>query len=99
MAQTGLPVTTLALRDLEIDGPAVVKLDVEGAEIAAVEGLGDMDAMLVYEDFPRQGMKVTRYLLERGWKLFTDTFRPIRSVEQVSADLGRGVPRNLVATR
>lgn len=98
----GGPVTrvrTLALSDLDIREPALVKLDVEGAEIAAIEGLGDIDAILVYEDFPRQGMKTTQYLLEQGWKLFTDGMVAVTSVEQVSADLGRGVPRNLIAMR
>lgn len=99
VSENGIPVPRLALRDLEIRGPALVKLDIEGAEIPAIEGLGDMDAILVYEDFPRGGMKVTRYLLERGWNLFTSTMQPISSIEQVSADLGKGVPLNLVAIR
>lgn len=99
VAEIGIPVPTVALRDLRVEGPALVKLDIEGAEIPAIEGLGDLDATLVYEDFPRQGMKVTRHLLERGWKLFTDELKPIASVEQVSADRGPGVPLNLVATR
>jgi FkbM family methyltransferase len=92
-------VRTLALRDLDLTDPALVKLDIEGAEIAAIEGLGGIDATLVYEDFPRQGMKVTRYLLKRGWRLFTDRLEPISSVEEVAADLGPGVPRNLIAMR
>jgi FkbM family methyltransferase len=92
-------VETLALSDVKVSEPAVVKLDVEGAEIPAIEGLGEMDAILVYEDFPRQGMKVTRYLLAKGWKLFSQTMEPVTSVEQVSADLGRGIPHNLIASR
>ena len=99
IAACGVPVQTLALRDLGVDAPALVKLDVEGSEIPAIEGLGDMDAILAYEDFPRQGMKVTRYLLDRGWKIFSDSLEPITSAESVSADLGKGIPRNLVAAR
>jgi FkbM family methyltransferase len=99
VSQSGLPVQTIALRDIETGGPALVKLDIEGKEIAAIEGLGDLDCILVYEDFPRQVMRVTRYLLEQGWRLFTDRMEPITSVEQVSADLGKGHPRNLVASR
>jgi FkbM family methyltransferase len=96
---SGIPVPKIALCDLGVSGPALVKLDVEGAEIPAIEGLGDMDAILVYEDFPRLGMKVTKHLLAHGWKLFTDTMESVTSVEQVGADLGRNVPRNLVAMR
>lgn len=95
----GVPVQTLALADLGIDGAALVKLDVEGSEIRAIEGLGEMRAILVYEDFPRQGMKVTRHLLDRGWKIFNDRMEAIESVEAVSADLGKGIPRNLIAAR
>jgi hypothetical protein len=76
-----------------------VKLDIEGAKIPAIEGMGEMDATLVYEDFPRQGMKVTRYLIGRGWRLFDDRMEPIARVEDVARDLGPGVPRNLVAMR
>jgi FkbM family methyltransferase len=98
-AEGGIPVPTIALRDIEIGGPALVKIDVEGKEIDAIEGLGDLDCIVVYEDFPRQGMKVTRYLLDKGWKLFTDRLEPITAVEQVSADLGKGGHLNLVAMR
>jgi FkbM family methyltransferase len=97
--EAGIAVPTLALRDLDPDGPALVKLDIEGAEIAAIEGLGDLDCILVYEDFPRQGMKVTRHLLDNDWRIFDDRMNPVTSADQVSADLGRGVPRNLVAMR
>lgn len=95
---SGIPVETLAIADLDINRPAVVKLDVEGAEIAAIEGLGDVDVILIYEDFPRRGMKVTSFLLERQWKLFNGQ-EAVQSVEQVSRDLGKGVPLNLIAMR
>jgi FkbM family methyltransferase len=97
--EAGVAVPTLALRDLRLDGPALVKLDVEGAEIRAIKGMGNMDCTLVYEDFPRQGMKVTRHLLGHGWRLFDDRMESITSVDQVSADMGPGVPHNLVAMR
>lgn len=97
-AQT-ITVETIALKDLNVTSPALVKLDVEGAEIDALQGLGDMDAIVVYEDFPRQGMKTTRYLLDRGWKLSNDQGESISNVEQVSHDLGKGVPHNLIAMR
>jgi hypothetical protein len=41
---SGVQVQTLALKDLRVDAPALVKLDIEGSEIPAIEGLGDMDA-------------------------------------------------------
>jgi hypothetical protein len=44
-------------------------------------------------------MKVTRYLLDRGWNVFSDAMEPITSIEMVSADLGKGIPRNLIAAR
>lgn len=99
VGSTGDPVPTIALGDLGIEEPVVVKLDVEGAEISAIEGLGGLDATLVYEDFPRQGMTVTRYLLGRDWKLFTDALEPVSSVDEVAGDLGPGIPRNLIARR
>lgn len=67
---TPYPVRSLALKDLEIDGPALVKLDVEGAEIPAIEGAAGMDAIFVVEDFPTRGARVMHYLLERDFKLF-----------------------------
>lgn len=48
----GKPVTTLALSDLHIACPTVIKLYIEGAEIAAIQGAEGMDAMFVYEDWP-----------------------------------------------
>jgi FkbM family methyltransferase len=96
---SGIPVPKIALRDLEVEGPVLVKLDIEGAEIPAIEGLGNRDAILVYEDFPRLRMKVTRYLLDSGWRVFTDRMEAVTCVEQVSASVGKKVPRNLVAMR
>lgn len=99
VGEGGIPVPKIALKDLHVEGPVLIKLDIEGAEIPAIEGLGDLDAILVYEDFPRLGMKVTRYLLERGWRLFTDAMEPVLTVDQVSATIGKRVPRNLIAMR
>jgi FkbM family methyltransferase len=65
----GEPVKTVALRDLGIVGPVLVKLDVEGAEIEAIKGAEGMEAIFVYEDWPRSGMLVTDYLLEHGFEV------------------------------
>lgn len=63
----GQPVPSLALADLDIIGPCLVKLDIEGVEIPAIEGAAGLDAIFVYEDWPRSGMPVTHWLLERGY--------------------------------
>lgn len=70
ISESGSSVQSLALRDLDVAGPCVIKLDVEGAEIAAIEGSSGMDAVFVYEDWPRSGMPVTEYLLGRGFGVF-----------------------------
>lgn len=70
LGKNGKPVKTIALNDLQIDRRALVKLDVEGAEIEAIKGAGNMDAMFVYEDWPRSGMPVTQYLLQNGYALY-----------------------------
>jgi len=69
IGQTGKPVRTLALKDLDVSGPVLVKLDIEGAEIPAIEGAVGMDAVFVYEDWPRSGMPVTKYLLDKGYSV------------------------------
>ena len=45
IGESGKPVQSIALKDLDVDGPAVIKLDVEGAEIPAIEGAEGMDAV------------------------------------------------------
>ena len=73
----GVPVHTTSLDSLvtpdEADGRmVVVKLDVEGSEIAAIAGarrLSAGDILFVYEDFPRSGFPVTAYLLDNGYRL------------------------------
>jgi FkbM family methyltransferase len=77
LGATGKPVETIALSDLKIEGPTLIKLDIEGVEIPAIEGAIGMDALFVYEDWPRSGMPVTRYLLERGYSVFGFDFTPI----------------------
>jgi FkbM family methyltransferase len=49
LGATGREVRTIALADLGISGPALVKLDVEGSEVAAIQGAGTLDAIYVYE--------------------------------------------------
>jgi FkbM family methyltransferase len=97
----GEPVRTLALRDLGVSGPVLVKLDVEGAEIPAIEGARGMDAIFVYEDWPRAGMAVTRHLLENGYSVSgfdgTPIENPADAIEFNRRTTQRYGPSNLVA--
>lgn len=103
LGKTGKPVRTIALADLGISGPALVKLDVEGSEVAAIEGAGSLDAVYVYEDWPRSGMPVTRWLLEEGFKVSGFDLTPIRDLSDAFAFNRRTTqsygPSNLIAMR
>lgn len=89
---------------------AVVKLDVEGSEIAGIRGaLGveAVDLLFVYEDWPRSGMTVSKYLLDEGFPIIGvepgGETRRLQSLEEV-LDFNRRTssgygPSNLVATR
>jgi FkbM family methyltransferase len=71
----GMPVTSLSIADavsqVPKDREIVAKLDVEGAEIAALDGARAVENIIfVYEDFARRDMVVTRYLLEREMAVY-----------------------------
>src|SRR5262249_45406239 len=55
-------------------GPVIVKLDVEGAEVAALHGgrkLLEIDALLLYEDHGKDPeSRVSAAVLELGWTVF-----------------------------
>lgn len=106
----GVPVTSITIADmlagLPADREVVAKLDVEGAEIPAIEGAGALDnIILVYEDFAKHGMNVTGYILQRGLVVFgvspSGDYRRIENVAEALAfdsDTAlRGGPSNLVA--
>lgn len=106
----GLPVTSVALADLVRDIPPgqeiVAKLDVEGAEIAAIEGAdGRAGIIFVYEDFAQHRMPVTRHLLDRGMAVFgvapDGRCGRLASADEAvafnAATAGRRAPSNLVA--
>ena len=102
---TGLskPTISLALADLDVTEPVLIKLDVEGAEVAAIKGAAGMDAIFVYEDWPRSGMPVTRYALEMGYSVVGFDMKPIRSHAE-AFEFNRRTretygPSNLVAMR
>lgn len=77
----GTPVQTISIASLltsrlkNADGQrqlAIVKLDVEGSEIAAVKGahgVDDVDLLFVYEDWPRSGLTVSEFLLSEGYSI------------------------------
>ena len=86
-------VTTLALDDLGITGMALVKLDVEGAEVDAVRGASKLlegDTLLCYEDHGADPTCApTRLVLDQGLFVFWSTpngrILQIRRVETVRA--------------
>jgi FkbM family methyltransferase len=69
----------------------IVKLDVEGAEIEALEGLGPLltaISLLVYEDHGSDPTcRVTRAIMRKGFSVFRNHgpggFREIRTIEEV----------------
>lgn len=75
VGQIGEQVETVSLDDLlreySVEGPIVVKLDVEGAEVevlAPAKCLDACDLLLIYEDHGHdQSDSVTRHLLNRGY--------------------------------
>lgn len=91
---SGIPVTSIAIRDIVTrftpGEEFVAKLDVEGAETAAISGAtGIENIIFVYEDFPKHGMPVTRNVLERDMAVFavapSGHSRRIGSVEEAAA--------------
>jgi FkbM family methyltransferase len=103
LGSDGKPVKTLALADLRADRPAIVKLDVEGAEIEAIKGAGNLDATFVYEDWPKSGMPVTDYLLRNGYALYGFDMTRIHAHDEAFTFNSRTRdtygPSNFLATR
>jgi FkbM family methyltransferase len=107
----GVPVESISLDDLlrclSPDEEAIAKLDIEGAEIAALKSAGSLEkAIVVYEDFAKHGMPVTQYVLGRGLAVFGVTaagaHRRIESVDDAvrfNAEnaVCPGAPSNLIA--
>jgi FkbM family methyltransferase len=103
LAEKGKPVQSIALADLNLSEPVVVKLDIEGAEIPAIQGAGNMDAVFVYEDWPKSGMPVTDWLLEEGYSVSGFDMSPIRTLAD-AFDFNKRTtdvygPSNLIAMR
>lgn len=62
----------LVPRDLAADRMVVVKLDIEGSEIAAFQGaqsLSQRDSIFIYEDWPRGGFINSEWLLANGFSV------------------------------
>lgn len=113
----GTPVETVSIDSILRDAIntsrerplVIVKLDVEGSEIAGIKGAQrceDLDLLFVYEDWPRSGMSVSKYLLSQGYSIFgvhPDGRREaLHTLEEVFDFNRRSFPRyhpsNLVAT-
>ena len=112
IGERGMPVTSITIADAVKHVPPqqeiVVKLDVEGAEIPALEGAGQVErAIFVYEDFLRHDMVVSRYLLEHGFAIFGVTSagesKCLTTAQEASAfaaaTAAPGGPSNLIACR
>jgi FkbM family methyltransferase len=103
LASAGKPVQSISLRDIasDIRSPLIVKLDIEGAEIAALEGAGDLDAIYVIEDWP--SARNARWLLDHGFSVYGYKGGPrsLASVDDVVAfnreTAGGYGPSNLLA--
>lgn len=68
----------------------VIKLDVEGAEIPALEGAGSVllnDVLIMYEDHGKDKESITsRYLLDKGYAIFwmsNGTVKKVNGIEQI----------------
>lgn len=75
IGDSGIPVVSITIADMleEIppDREVIAKLDVEGSEIAAIEGAkGHEKTIIVYEDFHQLGMPVTDYVLGQSLRVF-----------------------------
>jgi FkbM family methyltransferase len=111
LGEKGMPVTSITIADIieqHRGSEILAKLDVEGAELAAIEGASGVDRItFVYEDFPREGMRVTDELLRRGFKVFgVAPSGEIRSIADAGDALAFNTrfaiprwPSNLVACR
>ena len=103
LGQSGKPVRSIALADLNVSAPVLIKLDVEGAEIAAIEGAEGMDAIFVCEDWPRSGMPVTEYLLASGYSLLGFDMTRIATLAEAMSFNQRTTetygPSNFIAVR
>jgi FkbM family methyltransferase len=103
IGERGTPVQSITLAELKLTQPALIKLDIEGAEIGAIEGAGDLDAIFVFEDWPRSGMPVSRYLFENGYSVFGFDMSPINTHADAFAFNRRTRqtygPSNLIAMR
>ena len=110
---SGVPVPTVSLADVISRHSAarrgvVVKLDVEGSEVAALRGAPrgeEIDIIYIVEDWPRSGMPVTHFLVEEGYGVLgvapDGRAEQLRSVEQAIEFNRRSTkaygPSNLVA--
>jgi FkbM family methyltransferase len=94
--ETGEPASTVTIDDLaekyRVSGPVVLKLDVEGVEIRAIEGaartLSYQDALILYEDHGSDTENSSsRHLFDQGWTLYCleDDFpRRLTSISDVA---------------
>ncbi len=87
-----ISIDELVVRESCADMPLVIKLDVEGLEIDAMEGAKktlERDVLIIYEDHGKDdACRVSDYVLGLGLKVFHgegDPFTPVTKIEQVQA--------------
>ena len=83
-----ISIDQLVAEERLLDTPLIIKLDVEGAELAALEGgvkTLEQDTLLIYEDHGMDvSCAVSEYILEKQLKVFYHSGRDLMKINDVS---------------